>query len=386
MVTTNESYRTTKGDGARAEILYMRTFDGEPAWRFYPVWQRYNSDAFKSYSSRYMHGVDGSEQDCAAELKSVLDGLAEKLLEEGTKNAAWIAEKCYLLRDAFRPISIMSESFDRTTFLEKTKDRRYIAYGIYGALTVGYQVDFAALIADVCKLRDGILAGGEKRAESVLALDRLILDARCMNDVGDILAWLGQVSAVIVNSMRAILLPNEMKTELPKHVQTFCESFEKRCQPSKLLYVRHILSEAYKELIEKEGSRVKQYVLGVRGHVETLLEKRWAGEICRRRDDEGLKKAIFEDTVDVFVRFVNGVKCKENKEILFKRMNAVADDVYKYVEKVLVKGVVESKEIKKLAAAYEKKGKIPAGWTGSFMRQLADEYRAVTLLKMQSDK
>ena len=67
-------------------------------------------------------------------------------------------------------------------------------------------------------------------------------------------------------------------------------------------------------------------------------------------------------------------------------MNAVADDVYKYVEKVLVKGVVESKEIKKLAAAYEKKGKIPAGWTGSFMRQLADEYRAVTLLKMQSDK
>ena len=146
------------------------------------------------------------------------------------------------------------------------------------------------------------------------------------------------------------------------------------------------MGEAYKELIKKEVPRVKQYVLGVRGHVETLLEKRWAGEICRRRDDEGLKKAIFEDTVDVFVRFVNGAKCKEKKEVLFKRMNAVADDVYKYVEKVLVKGVVESKEIKKLAAAYEKKGKIPAGWTESFMRQLADEYRAVTLPKAQSGK
>lgn len=85
MVTTNESYRTTKGDGARAEIFYMRTFDGEPAWRFYPAWQTYNSDAFKSYSSRYMHGVDGSEQDCAAELKSVLDGLGKNYWKKAPK-------------------------------------------------------------------------------------------------------------------------------------------------------------------------------------------------------------------------------------------------------------------------------------------------------------
>lgn len=380
MAEIKESYTTTKAHGVRAEILYMRTYDGDSAWRFYPSWQTFNTDAFKAYAKIYTHGVNGSDKDCGRELKMIVEDLAGKLLEEGTEDGAWIAEKCYLLRDAFRPMSMLQETTDGTeTFLEKTKDRRYIAYGIYNALAMGYQVDFVTLNADVRKVCDGILAGGDKRAESVLALDRLILDARCMNDVGDVIGWISVLSALIVNYLRAILFTDEQDADLLEHVQKMCKSFESRFLRTKLLYVRNMLGNRFKKLVAEERDHVILHAPNVRVLVDALLKKNRAGEICRRRDDDAIKKAIFTDVPNMFIRLVNGVKCKEKEEALFKQMHALAVDAYKHVEKVIVKGTVEHKEVKKLVAAYEKKGKVPAGWTESFMRQLADEYRAVTL-------
>ena len=380
MTAENEKYVTTKEGGARAEVFYMRTFDGEPAWRFYPTWNVRNAEAFKAYASRYSYGVDGSGKDCEAELRAVLEGLAEKLLAENTESGAWIAEKCYLLRDMFRPVSVLTASVNRSEFSKKVQDRRYIAYGMYAALTVGYQVDFTSLIADVCNLRDGILAGGEQRVAAVLEFDRLILKARCMNDVGSIVAWIGQLSVSIVNSLRAVLLPEAEKEKLPAHVQAHCAQLEQLCLSSKLLYIRQVLGEEYKNLITQESKvRVKAYAKRVKKLVDALLQKVCEGRICRRRDDEALRKATIEDTIAAFVRVVNSVKGKEKKDVLFKRLDGVAADAYKSLERLIVKGTIDGKELKKIAAVYKKKGERPAGWNEDFLRQMVDEYEALAL-------
>ena len=291
---------TTKLDdrhAIRGDILDLHTIDGRPIRVVYPTWNSLYPSSFKTISDEYMNGKNNSGKNCYNQVRNMLNVLMTPL----ESNPSRTEEENILLK---KYKTVLHGLLPISTFTTSKYPRELYAYGIYGALSSGMQLDFTRIVNDIKLITKDIYSNDfATRKNAERTLNRLTLHVRRMNYIGCMLTAPANTSATCTNIIRALTMDSKEIAQLPNHVKEFIKTFNdelhsKVDNPYLFQTLQSLTPSQYKELLGHVNKLTTNATNRISDHVNNATRLIERNDIFKPMNDSSIKDATLEGVVD----------------------------------------------------------------------------------------
>lgn len=371
---------TTKLDDRHAiqgDILDLHTIDGRPIRIVYPTWNSLYPSSFKTISNEYMNGKNNSGKNCYNQVRNMLTPLINSLESNSPLSESE--------RDTLRRYNtILHGLLPISTFSTSKYPRELYAYGIYGALSSGMQLDFTRIVNDIKTITIDIYSNDPAtKANAERTLSGLTLHVRRLNYIGCMLTAPANTSATCTNIIRALTMDEKQISQLPNHVKEFIKTFNdelysKVKNPNLFQALKSFTPAQYKELLNHINKLTTNATEKISGHVRYATDAISRDDVFKPKNDNSIKKATLEDVVDRMIDALG--KLPQNKldsRTIMDTIKRSTHDSFNELDKTIDKDVYHDDEAARITEAFEETGST-SGLQESECRDLAAEYNAVS--------
>ena len=371
---------TTKLDDRHAiqgDILDLHSIDGRPIRIVYPTWNSLYPSSFKTISNEYMNGKNNSGKNCYNQVRNMLTPLINSL----ESNSPLSESERDVLR---RYNTILHGLLPISTFSTSKYPRELYAYGIYGALSSGMQLDFTRIVNDIKTITIDIYSNDPAtKANAERTLSGLTLHVRRLNYIGCMLTAPANTSATCTNIIRALTMDEKQISQLPNHVKEFIKTFNdelysKVKNPNLFQALKSFTPAQYKELLNHINKLTTNATEKISGHVRYATDAISRDDVFKPKDDNSIKEATLEDVVDRMIDALG--KLPQNKldsRTIMDTIKRSTHDSFNELDKTIDKDVYHDDEAARITEAFEETGST-SGLQESECRDLAAEYNAVS--------
>ena len=371
---------TTKLDDRHAiqgDILDLHSIDGRPIRIVYPTWNSLYPSSFKTISNEYMNGKNNSGKNCYNQVRNMLTPLINSLESNSPLSESE--------RDTLRRYNtILHGLLPISTFSTSKYPRELYAYGIYGALSSGMQLDFTRIVSDIKTITTGIYSNDPAtKANAERTLSGLTLHVRRLNYIGCMLTAPANTSATCTNIIRALTMDEKQISQLPNHVKEFIKTFNdelysKVKNPNLFQALKSFTPAQYKELLNHINKLTTNATEKISGHVRYATDAISRDDVFKPKNDNSIKKATLEDVVDRMIDALG--KLPQNKldsRTIMDTIKRSTHDSFNELDRTIDKDVYHDDEAARITEAFEETGST-SGLQESECRDLVAEYNAVS--------
>ena len=369
---------TTKLDdrhAIRGDILDLHTIDGRPIRVVYPLWGSIYQTSYKTICDEYMNGKNNSGKYCFNQIKNILNAAFKPLANEPNKTRAdeLLVQKYKTILHGLLPISPYAQSkFPRELY----------AYGIYGAMSCGMQLDFKR-ITERCQFVANNLHSSDPdvKRQVMNTMNKLTLEIRQMNYIGCMLTAPANISATSVNIVRALTMDSKELSQLPESSREIAVALKNEFKskiknPNVLSTLQNLNQSQFKELLNYIDKLTVNATNNISGHVSNATSAIARGDLYKPLDDNSIKEATLEDVVENMINSLNKLPSRVTASTLIDTIKTSTLQSFNELEQTIERDVIHTADADKITEDYMERGISPANMSEDKIGEIIDENEA----------